>query len=122
MRLLLDAHIPTAVSRSLQSTGIDAVTVSGWQNGQWRSASDELILEAARADERALVTYDCRTIPLLLKAWAEEGRSHAGIVFVDSRTIRPNDVGQLVRALQNLAANETSSWKDRVCFLQAGMT
>ena len=31
----------------------------------------------------SLVTYDRRTIPPLLKTWAESGLHHGGVVFVD---------------------------------------
>ena len=36
-----------------------------------------------------LVTYDRRTIPPLLKDWAEEGRPHAGVIFVDEKDHLP---------------------------------
>ena len=36
-----------------------------------------------------LVTYDRRTIPPLLKTWAEEERTHGGVVFVDEKRFRP---------------------------------
>ena len=44
-----------------------------------------------------------RTIPPLLKAWAEEGRPHGGVIFVDEKTISPADIGGLVWALARLA-------------------
>jgi hypothetical protein len=50
--------------------------------------------EAAEQD-LTLVTYDRRTIPPWLKAWAEEGRRHGGVVFVDEKTIPPADIGGL---------------------------
>ncbi|HWR17730.1 MAG TPA: hypothetical protein VN577_23070 [Terriglobales bacterium] len=50
------------------------------------------------------VTYDRGTIPPLLKVWAEEERSHGGVLFVDEKTISPTDIGGLVRALISLAA------------------
>ncbi|MGB2653232.1 MAG: hypothetical protein WAN62_05605, partial [Candidatus Acidiferrum sp.] len=66
-----------------------------------------------------LVTYDRRTIPPLLKTWAEEGRKHGGVIFVDEKTISPADTGGLVRALGELArATARWDWSDRVCFLR----
>jgi hypothetical protein len=56
-----------------------------------------------------LVTYDRRTIPPLLKTWAEEERTHGGVVFVDEKTISPADIGGLVWALTRLA-RETGNW------------
>jgi len=66
-----------------------------------------------------LVTYDRRTIPPLLKAWAEEGRKHGGVIFVDENTISPADIGGLVRALiQLLKERGRQDWTDRVYFLR----
>lgn len=65
------------------------------------------------------MTYDRRTIPLLLKAWAEEGRSHGGIIFIDEKTISPANIGSLVRALSHLYKEAgTWDWTGRVVFLR----
>jgi len=54
-----------------------------------------------------------------VKAWAEEGRHHAGIIFVDEKTISPADIGGLVGALARLAREaQTWDWADRICFLR----
>jgi hypothetical protein len=45
------------------------------------------------------VTYDQRTFPRLLQRLAELEQSHAGVVFVDERTIGPNDLPELARSL-----------------------
>jgi hypothetical protein len=47
-----------------------------------------------------LLPNDRRTIPPLLKTWAEEERTHGGVVFVDEKTISPADIGGLVSADQ----------------------
>jgi hypothetical protein len=66
-----------------------------------------------------LVTYDRRTIPPLLKAWVEEGRTHGGVIFVDEKTISPADIGGLVGALAALVSDAGSwDWKNRVAFLR----
>jgi hypothetical protein len=66
-----------------------------------------------------LVTYDPRTIPPLLKRWAQEGRQHGGVIFVDEKTIPPSDIGSLVRAILRLS-KETGKWDwtDRIYFLR----
>jgi hypothetical protein len=76
-------------------------------------------LREAAAHGLTLVTYDRRTIPPLLKTWAEEERTHGGVVFVDEKTISPADVGGLVWALTRLA-RETGKWDwtNRVYFLR----
>jgi len=76
-------------------------------------------LQQAAVQGLTLVTYDRRTIPPLLKDWAEEGRSHGGVIFVDEKTISPADPGGLVRALSELAkATGRWDWIDRVSFLR----
>ena len=67
-----------------------------------------------------MVTYDLKTIPPLLAEWSSRGRSHAGAVFVDERTIAPADFGGLIRALLRLWERELASeWTDRMLFLSA---
>lgn len=119
MRLLLDAHVTPAVARALSDDGIDIQTLQGWLGGTYRDASDDQILTAAHADARTLVTFDCRTIPELLKVWAETGQQHSGIVLIDDRTITQADVGGLVRALRRLIQDSGNEpWTDRVVFLK----
>ncbi len=66
----------------------------------------------------SLVTYDLRTIPLLLKEWGESSRDHGGVVFVDQRTIASNDYGTLLRALTELSRRLGEVyWRNRVIYL-----
>lgn len=63
---------------------------------------------------------DQRTIPPLLKRWAEEAHSHAGVIFVDEKTISPADIGGLVKALGVLVKQAGPwDWTDRILFLRA---
>jgi hypothetical protein len=120
MRLLLDEHVSPAVARQLQAEGLDAITIRDWLGGNYRGAADDQLLAVAAADQRVLVTFDLRTIPPLLKEWAEEGRQHAGVILVDEGTIRSDDIGGLVRALRALVKQSGGeSWTDRVVFLRA---
>ena len=70
-----------------------------WENGNFLGKEDSVCLLEAAKQRLTLVTYDRRTIPPLLKLWAEEERSHGGVIFVDEKTISPADIGGLVRAL-----------------------
>lgn len=119
MRLLLDAHLPVALVGQLRERGVDVEAISTWLDSSYSSASDETILTVALQHRRVLVTYDCRTIPMLLKEWAEAGQHHAGIILVDGRTIRPNDIGSLLRALCELVSQRgQDDWLDRVVYLR----
>lgn len=121
MLLLLDAHLSPVVASELRKRGVDVEALRDWQGGRYHRAPDQEILAAARAEKRTLVTFDCRTVPPLLKGWAASGQSHEGVVLVDEKTIRPDDFGGLVRALLALveAAGE-SEWRDRVEYLKPG--
>jgi hypothetical protein len=87
-----------------------------WEGGGFLGEDDSACLLEAAEQGLTLVTYDRRTIPPLLKIWAEEGRRHGGVIFVDEKTISPADIGGLVRALL-LKETGKSNWVDRVYFL-----
>jgi hypothetical protein len=60
-----------------------------------------------------------RTIPPLLKNWAEEGRQHGGIIFVDEKTISQADIGGLIQFLDKLVKETRDlDWIDRIYFLR----
>ena len=120
LRLLLDEHISPAVAEGLRRRRRSPVVIclAEWENGAHLAQTDAVLLDAAAAQHLTLVTYDRRTIPPLLKAWAEEGRDHAGVIFVDDKTIPPPNIGGLVKALAYLSRKTTKwTWTNRVFFL-----
>jgi hypothetical protein len=52
--------------------------------------------------------HDRRTIPLLLKIWAEAGREHGGVIIIDDKTISPSNISGQVRALSNVVREAAS--------------
>jgi hypothetical protein len=121
VKLLLDEHISPAVADGLRrrSRSLAVVCMAEWGDGEFLGQQDFVCLQQATAQGLTLVTCDRRTIPPLLKIWAEEGRRHGGVIFVDEKTIAPADTGGLVRALSELAkATGRWDWSDRVCFLR----
>ena len=121
LKLLLDEHISPEVGYGLLRRNRVLVVhwMAEWEKGSFLGQEDSACLLEAASQGLTLVTYDRRTVPPLLKAWAEEGRKHGGVIFVDERTISPADIGGLIRALTQLV-KETSrwNWTDRVCFLR----
>ena len=121
LKLLLDEHISPDVANGLRrrSRAIETRSMVEWEDGYFLGQGDSACLREAATQGLTLVTYDRRTIPLLLKTWAEEERPHGGVVFVDEKTISPADIGGLVWALSRLA-RETANWDwtNRVYFLR----
>jgi hypothetical protein len=121
LKLLLDEHISTRVAKGLRRIDrrILVHSMLEWEEGGFLGRDDEACLRAAAAQQLTLVTYDRRTIPPLLKNWAEAGLCHAGVIFVDEKTIAPSDIGGLVRALAAVAkAGRDWDWSDRILFLR----
>jgi hypothetical protein len=98
---------------------IEVHWMAEWEKGNFLGQEDSACLLEAATQRLTLVTYDRRTIPPLLKTWAEEERKHGGIIFVDEKTISPADIGGLVLAMTHLF-KETGrwDWTDRVYFLR----
>jgi hypothetical protein len=121
LRLLLDEHISPDVAEGLRRRDrrISVICLAEWEGGLFTGMGDELLLSQAAKHKLTLVTYDRRTIPPLLKMWAESGSNHGGVIFVDEKTIPPSDFGGLIRALQKLfQESATWEWADRVSFLR----
>ena len=121
LKFLLDEHISPTVADGLRrhSRLLIVFCMVEWENGEFLGQQNSACLQEASAQGLTLVTYDRRTIPPLLKVWAEEERKHGGVIFVDEKTISPSDTGGLIRALLNLAEKTSRwDWTNRVCFLR----
>jgi len=121
LKLVLDEHISPTVAEGLRRRhrSLTVHCTAEWEQGQFVGQDDSAILEPAALKKVSLVTYDRRTIPPLLKSWAEEGRNHGGIIFIDEKTIAPSDLGGQVRAISNLVRKTVKwDWTNRICFLQ----
>ena len=104
LKLLLDEQISADVAVGLRrrSKGIQVFALTEWENGRLLGLSDDALLREAGALGLTLVTYDRRTIPPLLKHWAGTRDRHAGVIFVDNRTVPSSNFGGLIRALETI--------------------
>ena len=121
LKLLLDEHISPSVAAGLHRGNRLLLVhfMAEWENGEFLGRDDSACLQQAAAQALTLVTYDRRSIPPLLKTWAEEERDHGGVIFIDEKTISPADIGGQVGALSNLVREAAKwDWTNRVCFLQ----
>jgi hypothetical protein len=121
LSFLLDEHMSpdVAVIVSRSRPEIPVFALLDWEDGIWLGESDEELLRASRAQALTLVTYDQRTIPKLLQRWADLKQTHAGIVFVDERTIAPNDLPELARSLILFwDEHRNLDWSNRLAFLR----
>ena len=121
LRLLLDEHISPRVATGIRLRD-KKITVRGiveWENGSFLGQEDSACLREAAVQKLTLVTYDRRTIPPLLKTWAEEGLHYAGVIFIDEKTISPADIAGLIQSLGILVKEAREwDWTDRICFLR----
>jgi hypothetical protein len=121
LRILLDEHISPRVAAGirLRDKKIIIRDMVEWENGSFLGQEDSTCLREALVQKLTLVTYDRRTIPPLLKNWAEEGRQHGGVIFVDEKTISQADIGGLIQSLGKLVKETRDlDWTDRIYFLR----
>ncbi len=125
LKLLLDEHISWRVAAGLRrrQSRLPVYGLADWGEGAFLWLDDSALLMRAARQELTLVTYDRRTIPPILKAWAQDERRHAGVIFIDEKTLSPSDIRGLVRALLTLIEEAGEwDWTDRVCFLRSTAT
>jgi hypothetical protein len=111
LQLLLDEHISPSVAKGLVLRNRKLILrfLAEWEDGAFLGCDDSACLREAKKQGLTLVTYDRRTIPPLLKVWAEEGNHHGGVIFVYEKTISPSNNGGLVSAITDLV-NAARNW------------
>lgn len=113
MRLLLDAHVSgSRVGKALADEGHDVRALD--DEPQSDGLDDAEVLGLAATDSRILITHDISDFPVLLREWAEAGRSHAGVILIYG--IGHGEFGVLVRAIGGLLRERSrqKEWLD-VC-------
>jgi predicted nuclease of predicted toxin-antitoxin system len=113
MRILLDAHISgRTVGKVLIEGGHDVRSLDS--EPELEGLSDPEVLEMAAAEGRVLVTANIRDFAPLLRQWAGESRSHAGVILVPS-SVRNEAFGVLISGVEETLADiGQEEWVDRV--------
>lgn len=123
IELLTDEQISPAAAKhaSAKCQGISIVAMKSWEGGHFLGAPDGLVLAEAHKQKLTLVTFDLRTIPPLIRLWAEQGIDHGGVVLVDERTLPQSDIGGLITALCAVWRSQGDmDWTNRVVYLRSG--
>ena len=119
---LLDENVSPVVAEqmAMKNPAIEVQSVYRWLGGLLVGQMDKKVLRAATEAKLTLVTYDLKTIPLLLGEWASDNETHAGVVFVDDASIRNDDFGRLINALlAHWQRYHEDDWTNRIAFLTA---
>ena len=106
MRLLLDEMLPPGAARALRARGHDAVAVAG--SRRLRKRPDRTILDAAREEDRTIVTADIGDFRQLAAAEAAAGRPFPPLILLPARSwpyFNPRVSARLVTALDALLAS-----------------
>lgn len=117
MRILLDAHISgRTVGKALIEDDHDVRALDS--EIELEGLSDPEVLELAAAEGRVLVTANIRDFEPLLREWADESRSHAGVILVPS-SVRNEAFGVLISGVEKKLADTTQEeWTNRVQWLR----
>jgi hypothetical protein len=94
VKLLLDEHLPRAISEQLRNRSHDVVAVT--ERPELRGLSDPDLFERAQSEQRAIATYNTEDFLQLDREYRATERAHAGIVLV---SFPRKSVGPLVTAL-----------------------
>jgi hypothetical protein len=111
LRLLMDVHVPAAITSEFRRRGIDVLTAV--DDGSDRLADEEL-LDRARELGRVVFTQDIRFMALA-HSWQRSGRTFAGLIFGYQLGAT---VGVYVKDLELIAtASSPEEWEGVVEYL-----
>ncbi|MBA3945099.1 MAG: DUF5615 family PIN-like protein [Herpetosiphonaceae bacterium] len=117
MRLLLDAHISgRRVAQALRDLGHDVRAAD--EERALDGMDDVDLLALAATDERIVVTFNVKDFLPIIRAWAEDNRSHAGCILIAS-SLRHHHFGLLIAGIHRLLVDlpEQAAWEDHVVWL-----
>lgn len=118
MKLALDHHYSPSIAEQLRNRGHDVVAA---QERGWEQEDDASLLAFCTGEGRALLTNDVVDFSVIVRRWAVEGRSHAGLLFTSDASMprQRETIGRYVTALDRLLHAHTGDvpFRDRVHWL-----
>lgn len=116
MRLFLDAHVSgKKIGVALRKKGHD---VRGADDPALEGLDDPDLLALATEEQRIVVTSNVKDFWPLAQQWANENRSHAGLIFL-SKSMRHEHFGRIIRGVETLLEGSTQEeWTDAVRFVE----
>lgn len=101
MRLALDHHLSPVIAGRLRGRDHDVVAA---HERAWHELSDESLLHRCAAESRSLLTNNVGDFTALAQRWAEEGRTHAGLIFTSDASLPRTHatIGTFVELLEAL--------------------
>ena len=102
MRLLLDEHIGRAVAEGLRKLGHDAIILA---DAGLLGEDDLVIWKFAVSERRAIVTYNRDDFVGLATRSMMQEELFPGVIIISAKTVRQEDVGGLIKALDALIQN-----------------
>ncbi len=121
LSFLLDEQISPEIAQQINNkhSEIPIFSIHTWKNGNFLGVADEAILRIAALKQLTLITYDQKTIPPILVKWGQANINHAGVIFINYRSISPNNFGGLIKAIIWLGQTQKNSdWQNRIVYLQ----
>jgi len=122
LSLLTDEQIFPLVAEQVRARrpDIPVTSVSAWRAGALLGAPDDQLLRAAAESNLTLVTYDRVSIPPVLIEWGITGEEHAGVIFIDERTIAQVDLGgQVLALIAHCDQTYAWEWRNLIAFLRS---
>jgi len=121
LSFLLDEQISPQIALQINKKREDIriFSLQTWKKGDYLGVGDSIILQTAAAEKLTLVTYDQKTIPPILVEWGQLNINHSGVIFIDYRSIPPNNFGALIKAIIWLFDTQSQfNWENRIVYLQ----
>jgi hypothetical protein len=108
VRLLLDEHYSAAIAVQLREAGHDVTSVQG--DAALEGCDDAVLMQAALAQGRALLTNNVRHFAPLAREWAARGEQYFGLIFTSDESMPRSrrTIGLYVERLDELLERHPS--------------